>query len=526
MHLQSNSLSCRGFLGRLNKKGDTFLAIASGILLTVSFPKLNMGLFAWISLVPLFFAIKDKRPFESFWLGIICGLTHFGGILYWIPSTIITYGNLPAIIGYPVYIVLVFYLSLFVAGFTFFLAILKKRIGLSLVTGAPFLWVSFEYLRSLLFSGFPWEILGYSQFLHPLIIQIADITGVFGISFLIVLVNSAISTLLFFNEKKSINSLIKETLVTLIILLATIGYGYWKLKESNLSSGKERMIRVGVVQGNIDQKLKWDPLFQKETMDIYRQLSFEAARERLDIIVWPEAAVPFYFQSHEKYRLDILNISKQTKSHLLFGSPARDYREGRADYFNSAYLIGPRGKIRGRYDKVHLVPFGEYVPLKNLFIFADKMVESIGDFSPGDSIRPLEASFGKIGVLICFEGIFPDISRGLVKRGADCLINITNDAWFGKSSAPYQHLSMAAFRAVENRVFIVRSANTGVSAFINTAGKIVAKTDIFSQEVITGRIALTKKRMTFYTVYGDIFAYLCAGILLILILTMKFQGRQ
>jgi apolipoprotein N-acyltransferase len=513
-------------LGRLNEQKGAFLAIISGGLLTLSFPKFNLELLAWVALVPLFFAIKDENFKESFRLGVISGFIYFGGLLYWIAPTIVEYGNLSPIAGYSVFILLISYLSLYVGGFTCLLAFLEANTGLSFIVTAPFLWVLLEYLRSLLFSGFPWESLGYSQFLCLSIIQVADITGIYGVSFLIILINSTIFNILSCREKRKANCLIKEVLVALMLLLAAIGYGYWKLQGRRPPLNGSRTIKVGLIQGNIDQKRKWDPFFQKETMDIYRKLTLEAAKERLNLIVWPETAAPFYFYSHEKYRSVIFDISRKTEAYLLFGSPAQDFRRGKARYFNSAYLIGPGEEILGRYDKVHLVPFGEYVPLKNLFTFLGKIVEGVGDFSPGDSIEPLKTSFGKFGALICFEGIFPDISRRFVNRGADFLVNITNDAWFGKSSAPYQHLSMAAFRAVENRVFVVRSANTGISALINTKGKIVSKTGIFSREILTGRIELTKKRRTFYTIYGDIFAYFCIMVSLILILVSKYQGGQ
>ncbi len=510
----------------VKKQNDNLLAITSGGLLILIFPNFAFGLLAWVALVPLFFAIKNKNLLNSFRLGAITGLIHFGGILYWITPTVVNYGHLSRPVGFLVFILLILYLSLYMAAFTSLLTVIKIRMGVSFGISAPFLWVCLEYLRAILFSGFPWESLGYSQFMNPLIIQIADITGVYGVSFLIVLVNSTVFGIICLKEREEADQLARYGSVTLIILFLVVGYGYWRLQAINAASDGSGTIKIGLIQGNIDQKRKWDPSFQQETIDVYRELTYRAADGGLDLVVWPETATPFYFQEHEQYRPFITNIPKTIQAFLLFGTPAYDYREDKVIYFNRAYLINPRGAIQGKYDKIHLVPFGEYVPLRSLLFFIKKMVEEVGDFTPGDSTEPLQASFGKFGVLICFEGIFSDPSRKFVKKGADFLVNITNDAWFGKSSAPFQHLSMVIFRAVENRVFVVRSANSGISAFIDPFGRIVSKTSIFSREFLTGRIKLTKNKLTFYTAHGNVFAHLCIAVFLTLVFIMTHRKRR
>ena len=217
-----------------------------------------------------------------------------------------------------------------------------------------------------------------------------------------------------------------------------------------------------------------------------------------------------------RYQPLILKIAEETGAHLLFGSPSHDWVKGKVKYYNSAYLLSPQGKVVGKYDKIHLVPFGEYVPLSGLLFFLESL-SGVGNLSPGKTVQNLHFPQGDFGVLICFEIIFPNLCRKFVKAGAQFLVTITNDAWFGRTSAPYQHLSMATFRAVENRVSIARAANTGISAFIDAKGEIRKRSDIFVRETLVGHIN-PKIEGTFYTRYGDVFALVSSAIAFLLIL--------
>ena len=208
---------------------------------------------------------------------------------------------------------------------------------------------------------------------------------------------------------------------------------------------------------------------------------------------------------------------------ILFGAPAFDRDGSRINYFNSAFLISPEKKILGRYDKIHLVPFGEYAPLAGVLGFTRDIIGAIGDFTSGEGVHNLTLPWGKFGVLICYEAIFPDLTRRFVERGAQFLVNITNDAWFGRTAAPYQHLSMATVRAVENRVPIARAANTGISALIDSRGRVVRSTDLFTREVLSGKIKLDKSR-SFYTEFGDLFAYLCVGFSVLFLILIRRKG--
>ena len=509
----------------MNKK-DYALSALSGILTALAFPMFDLEILAWIGLVPLFFSLKDKNPLQSIYLGLIGGMAFYIILLYWIPVPIITYGKLPGPVGIFLLLLLASYLSLYTATFAFLTSLFRIRLGFPLVLTAPAIWVSLELLMTYLFTGFPWGLLGYSQYLNLQVIQIADITGVYGISFAIVMVNAGIYRVM---ERYSEGLSFwrgRSIWAALFVFLTTIGYGYWSLKPLGVGARHALPLRVGIVQGDIDQDRKWDREYQTETMDTYIELTKKVSEGGLDLVVWPETAVPFYFQNDETYKPLILKTARDINSHILFGSPAYSREREEVRYYNSAFLISPGMEVIDRYDKLHLVPFGEYVPLKKLLFFVDKMAEGIGDFSTGDRVKTLDMPGTKIGTLICYEGVFPNLTRKIVRKGATLLVNITNDAWFGNTSAPYQHLSMYSLRAVENRVPVIRAANTGVSAFIDVRGTIISRTGIFEKGYIKNRIETPgiDSPITFYTRFGNLFAYLCALITSLIFAKVMFRG--
>jgi apolipoprotein N-acyltransferase len=365
-----------------------------------------------------------------------------------------------------------------------------------------------ELGKSHLFTGFPWENLGYSQYSWLSFIQIADIAGVSGISFVLVLSNCFLFLLLLDRRGKGLTRLL--SLLLLVGLVLTVyGYGRWRL--DSLEANSSPSIKIALVQGNIAQDTKWDPAFQQATLKKYLRLTREAVKQEPDLVVWPETATPFYFQSDFKSRKIIIQEMQKLKKPLLFGSPAYRRKGERLRLYNRAYLLNNLGQVSGYYDKIHLVPFGEYVPLKRILFFVNKLVQAAGDFASGDSGVVLELPPARMGVLICYESIFPELSRDLVDSGANLLINITNDAWFGRSSAPYQHLSMAVMRTVENRVPMARSANTGITAFIDARGQIHQPTGLFEEATILSTVKLGHGK-TIYRHYGYWFAWSCLAI--------------
>ena len=497
------------------------LSLLSGILLIFSFPKFDLEFLAWFALVPLFYSIEGKGLFDSFILGCSTGFISFLGILYWIIVAVHTYGNVPLVLSGLILLLLVVYLSLFIGAFTFLTRLIQIRSGLETILFTPFLWVTLEYLRSFLLTGFPWANLGHSQYLNLPLIQMADITGVYGLSFVILLTNATLFWVLRQWPKKSFP--FREVVMTALILLGFLFYGYAKMRSIDWQVLLQPILKVGLVQGNIDQSIKWDESFQRETLRIYDRLSFKVAEGRPDLIIWPETATPFFYQDAKEYQPLVLDIPKRTDAFLLFGTPSYKIKRGKANHYNSAYLASPSGDLVGGYDKIHLVPFGEYVPFGD-YISLGSLGEGIGDFKSGKEIFNFSIPQGKFGVLICFEIIFPDLCRRFVKDGANFLVTITNDAWFGRTSAPYQHFAIATFRAIENRVFIARAANTGISGFIDPKGKIVEEGGIFTEEAINGTIRLMNGK-TFYTLYGDVFAWICSAFSIFLLGYAFLQKR-
>lgn len=498
-----------------NHYKNYILAMLSGIMLTFSFPPIDLHWLAWISLVPLLISTTGKSLFTTLKLSLVTGLTHYLSLIYWIALVLSNYGDINVFMSITIMLLLASYLSLYIAVFPIIVNLTKyKSSYMAPIFWGAAAWISLEYVRAHLLTGFPWCLLGYSQYSILPLIQISDCAGVYGVSFIIVMINLSIYNLFFVLDIKKRKHLIIKTAFTFLFVGLVISYGFYHLNKKTETKKAVGKIKAAIVQGNIDQTLKWRPELQEKTIDAYRKLSKKSARFNPDIIVWPETAVPFFFQEMPKLSEEIFRISKNVGANILFGSPAYSRYGQNVRYYNRAYVIN-EDKILGYYDKIHLVPFGEYVPLKKFLPFAHRLVVASGDFLPGKNINPIAMDHAKIAPLICFESIFPNISRTHAARGSNLLVNITNDAWFGKTSAPYQHLSMAVFRCVENGLPMLRAANTGVSAFILDSGKIVKKSRLFTEDVLMGEIKYGSNN-TFYSKYGDIFA-----IIIIIIFSLK-----
>jgi len=507
------------------------LAATTGILLPYCFPKYDMGLLAWVALVPLHIALDGiSRRTQAFWLGWLSGIIASTGIMSWVVTAMHTYCKVPLVFSYGLMLLRTAYLGLYVAVYSagvVWFRMLVPRYGLF---AAPCLWVTLELLRTYVLSGLPWSLLGYSQYRQLDLIQIADHLGVYGVSFLIVLTNVALAELylwlmpLFRGFRPA---RLPWELVTTAGILVSLSWAYsTSLIASDAVSRPQATLQVGVVQPNIDQAIKWDQAFRDETLRRYDRLT-ESFGYGADLVVWPEAATPFIYEREPLYQLKLVDMANRASAPLLFGSPAVRFDADRKPFLlNSAYLLSPDGELLGRYDKQHLVPFGEYIPLKSsLLFFLEKMVEGIGDFQagPGPTILSfqLKESEGatvarrvKFGVLICYEVIFPDLVRRMATAGAEFLVTITNDAWFGDSSAPSQHFSMVVFRSVENHLAFARAANTGISGFIDPVGRIIEASPIFTQAALQAQIPIRQTK-TFYSRHGDVFAYGCMLISLL-----------
>ena len=489
------------------------LAVGSGLLCAIAFPPWDVGPIAFVGLVPLFLALEGATPWQAAWLGYSAGMSFYLATIWWVINTMTTYGQMPLPLSLVALLLLCGVLAGYTAAFAGLLVLGRRRLrfprGIEPLLAAG-LWVALEFLRTYLFSGFPWALLGYSQYRQPTVRLLAAATGVYGISTLLVLVNGTLGGLLALClEARERGVRWRVTLLPVglaaLAVLATVGYA--RLLWRDPTGGAA--IRVGLLQGNIDQSLKWNRSYQTATLDIYERLVWRVAAEKPALIVWPETAIPFFLRREPELSARVHRLAVETAIPMLVGSPDVG-EDGRL--YNTAFLLGRDGQIRGRYDKRHLVPFGEYVPLHQIFFFLDKLVVGIGDFGRGHRATVFSLDGARFSAMICYEVIFPGEVREFVRDGAQFLVNITNDAWFGRSGAPYQHLAMAAMRAVENGTYLVRAANTGISAVIAPTGEILAQTGIFTQAARLGTIH-PRQAETPYTRYGDVLAWIALAFL-------------
>jgi apolipoprotein N-acyltransferase len=502
------------------------LAAFSGMLLVLIFPRFDLEFLAWLAFIPLFIAIQDQPLARSAWLGFTTGMVFYFFGLHWVINTLTNYGKLPLWLGYPTLLLLSAYLSLYLGLFCYLLRRLSRGNSAYFLAFAPLIWTTLEWARSTgPHLGFSWLGLGYSQYLTFPVIQGADITGIYGVSALIMLVNATIYLIIkqklyqieFLPDKAL---LVRATALTSTILLLWLTYGYWSLSKYDLPGTGS--LKIALAQGNIPQNQKWDTRFREKVFDTYSNLTLKAGEAKPDLIVWPEAATPFYYQLDRTGTTRVNKLAGTAGSPILLGSPYQEKHNDRWIYYNSAFLVSAEGENLGRYDKIHLVPFGEFVPFQELLFFVRKLVHTIGDFGRGQEATVFDLNGNKFGLSICYEITFPDLTRKPVKNGAQFLVNITNDAWFGESAASYQHMAMGALRAVENRVPIVRAANTGISGTIDPTGRMRQTTKLFVEDLVITEIRPSNNGVTTYARYGDLFSYLCIAMTA----TLAFVTRQ
>ena len=494
------------------------LAAASGVLLAASFPTPDLEPLAWIGLVPLLVAARGLRPGAAFRIGWLGGFVFYLATVYWVAYTIANYTAVPFAVALGILALMASTLACYTGAFVAGVRWLGAR-ELPVIWLAPLLWVALEWLRGWFFIGFPWAALGYSQYRHHDLVQIAEVTGVYGVSAILVLFNMVIVGIL---PEGGAGGILPEgaagtvprrlvpALVALTLLVVGVPmWGRWRA-ATLARHPPAGTLRVALAQGNVEQAHKWDPAYQDDTLARYRALTAEAAARRADLVVWPETATPFFFQEPGPRRDAVLETAEKNGVYLLFGSPAfRQAPSGAIQELNRVYLVSPAGREMATYDKMQLVPFGEYVPYAHVLFFVRRIVEAVGDVVPGLVPTVFRLPAARFGVAICYEDVFPAVTRRFVAGGADFLVNVTNDAWYGPTSAPHQHLAQATFRAIEGRVPLVRVANTGISAVIDVDGRIRWRGPLFEPLVRVEQISWPGVR-TFYTRFGDVFAWACA----------------
>jgi apolipoprotein N-acyltransferase len=496
------------------------LVLLSAALQILSFPLPGLYVLSWISVAPLLVAIVHARdpetlqldesrkwlparPWQGFLLGYACGVLWYLGTCYWVYDTMHQYGGLSAPVGLLVLLLFALYLGLYHGLFGLLFSLLLRRDSgnrLALLS-APFLWVAIELTRTRV-SGFPWDLMGITQVDNIPLTRIATVAGVYGLSFEILLVNVAFAATFLVPRNR------RQTLmITSVAAALLLQAGRWFTLPPVFADRTAVLLQQSLPEGGNDA---WtDDQIQSALRD-FSALSLEphpGTPQHADLIVWPESPAPF--QTNDvAVRQPISELARKANTWLVIGSIGVDNPQ---TIFNSASVISPSGDWTARYSKIHLVPFGEYVPFASVFSFAGGLTQAVGNFTRGTLHAPLQTGNQRLGIFICYESIFPNEVRQLVADGAEVLVNISNDGWYGDSGAWAQHLNQARMRAIENNRWLLRDTNTGLTASIDPYGRIVARLDRHTRAALAAPFALTKVT-TFYSRHGDWFAYLCAII--------------
>jgi apolipoprotein N-acyltransferase len=511
-----------------------FAPVLSGVLLVLAFPKYDLGWLAWVGLVPLLTAISGRRPVCGFFLSYVCGIIFFAWVFDWM-FEVPRYALLHQII-------LALYLGFYFGVFGLAFGFISRRHGVTTaLLSVPFIWVCLEYARSNMgFMAHPSALLGHSQYTFSQVIQIASVTGAYGVSFLVGLVNSAFAAVILYSVSKLGNlkspflSPITKRKVIAFVSVAAVGTAltlvYGQITLLKLPRGKA--VKVSVVQGNIEQNMKWNAKYAKLIMEIYANLTRGVSTaEKPSLIVWPETATPRAINRDVGLYNQVKGIAQEAGTYLLLGSAQqqkfkdRHSKNEKAKYLNTAFLISPavRATKRQEYSKIRLLPFGEYLPFRETIPWSYLKIPDYGAYVPGEEFTVFELPEGRFSVTICWENLFPDLIREFVKRGAQFIVNLTNEAWFGRTAGPNYFVISSVFRAVENGVYFVRCANTGISCFIDPYGRIIARVkdvngqELFVRGVLTRKI-LALQSKTIYTRYGDLLVWLsifCSGAFLV-----------
>jgi apolipoprotein N-acyltransferase len=492
-------------------------AAVSGVLLALSFPKYGHPAVAFIALVPLLVALRGASTRQGFVLGLISGFIHYAGTVYWTGATVSTFGGLPVIVAVIVAGLLVLYMAAYVAVFGAVTALLIRRFRGAGLWLTPAVWVSLEYLRGLLIGGFPWIPLGNTMVTFLPIAQLASIVGVYGLTVFVALLNTGFAV-------AAVSTGRRRTLavVTSLGLIAAVSiWGGMRLASNELTQGTP--IKVGLIQGNIAQTDKWNPARARMIVDRYLQLSQQAVTNGAQFLIWPESSTPFFFEEDSGGGV-VRGLVRTLGVPLLLGSD--ELEPGTPEkIYNAAFMLDTAGATAAVYRKIHLVPFGEYVPFQRVLFFVGPLVEAVSAFSAGTRVTMLPVEGHMVSTAICYEVTYPQLAREAVRQGSEMLTTVTNDAWYGDSSAAYQHFEMATMRAIEQGRYLVRSANTGISGIVDPYGRVLIRTNLFETVAVVGEARFVQAR-TVYATIGDLAAFVSAAIVLLALAWAFLEGRK
>jgi apolipoprotein N-acyltransferase len=508
------------------------LAILSGVALGLAFPKFDLNLLAWVAFVPLFYAIEGEPLKRVLGLAYLQNFAAFVVSLYWIAIPLHSFADVRMELAIVPMLLLAAVLASYGAIAIWAGEYTARRLRIPMVATMPVAWTAMEWVRTYFPIGFPWNLLGYVAYRYIELMQFVEFTGVYGLSALVIFFNAVVFVVAL---RRGSPRLQVASLIAMTGLMGVLfGFGQWRISELGRLQ-PEGTLKVAMVQGDIPQSIKWNPDFLPQSFRVYQDSTVQAVKHGVDLIVWPEAAAAFLFQAdgvypagfadYAAYRDALLNLARTTGDPILFGAPALGEQDGHAGFYNRAYLVSGQGQVVAHYDKIQLVPFGEYVPARELLgYFVNRVVQGFGDMLPGSEQTIFNVKGARLGVLICYESVFPDLTRREVNKGADVLVNITNDAWYGESSAPYQALAMAAMRSAETKVPMVRVANTGISAYIRPTGQIETVTPLFKRDLLFHDVPFRPMR-TLYTMVGDLFAEICLALAAIGLLLARLRPR-
>jgi apolipoprotein N-acyltransferase len=502
---------------------DGALALLSALLLVLSFPDFNLWPLAWVGLAPLLVIIARKPGrWRAFLLGWLMGSAFFYGSCYWLTYSMIHYGELSTWLAYALLVPGALLVGLFPAVAALALAQSVRRWGAHALFAVPFLWASLECAR-LSITGQLWNAIGYSQAFRPALIQSARWGGVYGVGFLIVLLNASIAFVF-----------LKRTARAAAIAAAVIGCVAAVLLVSKVTSLSQKPVTstdqvdaaVVALQPNVPMKPIDSTQETQELINRHVIMSAGALRELKSndvprLVIWPESPMNFRYAGDAEFRDLVARLARENHTAILFNSQEPAPNNG---WYNSAALVNEEGRLISQYDKIRLMPFGEYVPLPHWLPGSNSVRAMVGEFTPGTKYTLIPVGSERAGAFICIESAYPWIARTFTAEGADVLINISNDGYLGPTAVMRQHLANVVFRAVENDRPLLRVTNTGISAFITANGEVKGATQTFQTAVRTWTITRHRNEKTFYTKHGDLFVGACA-VMSLLILGASFRAR-
>jgi apolipoprotein N-acyltransferase len=507
----------------------------SGVLLALSFPKFGHPAVAFVALVPLLVAISGWSgrgvaipgvpTRRGFMLGLLAGFIHFAGTVYWTGATVSTFGGLPVFVAVIVAALLALYMAAYIAVTCAIGAVLIRHFGVRGVCLVPVVWVATEYLRGIILGGFPWIPLGNTMVTLLPIAQLASVFGVYGLSLFVAFVNAGFAiTALLAGRPTSPTASSRQAAIAAASTLAAIAaisiWGGMRLSGNELTSGTP--IKIGLIQGNIAQTDKWNPARAGMILDRYLQLSRQAADNGAQFIMWPESSTPFYFEE-DPSGTAVRRLVGSLGRPLLLGSDEFEDAEP-VRHYNSAFMLDTGGATAAVYRKIHLVPFGEYVPFQRLLFFVGPLVDAVAAFSRGTRVTMMPVEGHMISTAICYEVTYPALAREAVRQGSEMLTTITNDAWYGDSSAAFQHFEMAAMRAIEQGRYLARAANTGISGIIDPYGRVLVRTNLFETVAVVGEAKFVQSK-TLYALIGDLVAYLSIAVTVLALAAIRLRRR-